>query len=220
MTACREISELLYEYQTGRLAPDAEKNVAEHLRDCEKCRRTHEDLIETLGALNEWKPPEVPAGFGKRVMGEIAKESKNVPVSLLDRFIKPSRFRLPIQGLAVAAMVLLALTIYRNFVPEIDRMPRDFKVMTGLVEAKSPVIIETKDVGEAFDKLKELIQTHQGHLVRRKPVDSGMEVTFRVSQEKEEGFFKDINLLGKVKKEKEGYKEGDGNMVILLKKES
>jgi hypothetical protein len=117
-------------------------------------------------------------------------------------------------------MVLLALTIYRNFVPEIDRRPRDFKVMTGLVEAKSPVIIETKDVGEAFDKLKELIQTHQGHLVRRKPVDSGMEVTFRVSQEKEEGFFKDINLLGKVKKEKEGYKDGDGNMVILLKKES
>jgi hypothetical protein len=27
-------------------------------------------------------------------------------------------------------------------------------------------------------------------------------------------------LLGKVKKEKEGYKDGDGNMVILLKKES
>jgi hypothetical protein len=45
-----------------------------------------------------------------------------------------------------------------------------------------------------------------------------MEVTLKVEKEKEEGFFKDLSQLGKVQKVKEGFRDGDGNIVLILKK--
>jgi hypothetical protein len=222
---CKDIKELLYEFLTNRLNKELFQEVNEHLITCKRCQEDLQELRSTLSLLNEWKAPELSAGFRARVMEAIEEraERRHVPVfeRIMNKVFRPYYLKLPLEGLAVAAMVVFALTLHKSFISEIektDRTQRGFEFAQKVTEAKKPIVVETGDIDKAMAQLLEIIQSHRGKLVRRKPVDSGMEMRFKLEKHEEEGFFKDLNQLGKVKKEKEGYKDGDGNIVVLLRK--
>jgi hypothetical protein len=215
---CEEIKEFLYDYATMGLEQGHRKEVEDHLKECEKCQSALNELKEALGVLNEWKPPEVPKGFKDKVMTQVKREAGFSTKPFIDRFFKPFYFKLPLEGLAVAAMIFLALTIYRGFVPELERGERGFQITTKTIEAKSPIIIETENLEKSFSKLKDMIQTYHGSLVRRRPAEGGMEVTFKVEKEQEENILKELSQLGKVHKMETGFKDSDGNIVIILRR--
>lgn len=215
---CEEIKEFLYDYATMGLEQGDRKEVEDHLKECEKCQSALNEMKETLGVLNEWKPPEVPKDFKGKVMAQVKREAGLATKPFIDRFFKPFYFKLPLEGLAVAAMIFLALTIYRGFVPELERGERGFQITTKIIEAKSPIIIETENLEKSFSQLKDMIQTYQGSLVRRRPVEGGMEVTFKVGKEWEESILKELGQLGKVQKREVGFKDSDGNIVVILRR--
>lgn len=215
---CEEIKEFLYDYATMGLEQGDRKEVEDHLKECEKCQSALNEMKETLGVLNEWKPPEVPKDFKDKVMAQVKRESGFATKPFIDRFFKPFYFKLPLEGLAVAAMIFLALTIYRGFLPEPDRGERGFQITTKTIEAKSPIIVETENLEKSFSELKDMIQNYHGSLVRRRPIDGRIEVTFKVEKEQEESILKELDQLGKVQKKEVGFKDSDGNIVIILKR--
>lgn len=219
---CKEIKELLYEFVTNRLGKEDFQLVEEHLKTCQGCQKESKELKDTLLLLNGWKIPELSPDFRAKVMNAIEGRVERKQVPLLDRILnkifRPYYLKLPLQGLAVAAMIFLAFTIYRGFVPEPDRGERGFQITTKIIEAKSPIIVETENFEKSFSKLKDIIQTYHGSLVRRRPVEGGMEVTFKVEKEQEENILKELDELGKVQKREEGFKDSDGNIVIVLRR--
>ena len=130
-------------------------------------------------------------------------------------------FRWSFEGVAVACAILLTITIYRGFTPETPATPEAQKEIRGgleftLPEAKSPVVVETKDPEKALTDLGKLIQSYGGRLVRRRRVDTGMEVSVNIPNDREKKFLQDLSRIGKVEMMGKDYRDTEGNIVVQL----
>jgi len=217
---CNDINNLLYDYITGRLNDEVRENVDAHLKTCEMCKGDLAIMRETLPLIDHWDPPEVSEGFADRVLRNIRPQKEPLWERIKEKISFPIRINLPVQAFAAAALIFLAVFVYRSaFIPEIDKIPRKLTIETGIIAAKTPIIIETEDIDSAFSKLKELVETHKGRLVRRKPMNGNMELTFNVPMENEERVVFELSQLDKVRIQKQGYKDSEGNIVIILREE-
>ena len=215
---CNDIDNLLYDYLTERLNPGERKNMEAHLETCELCRGNLAIMRETLPLLDYWTPPEVSEGFADRVLANISPQKEPLWERVKEKIFFPIHIKLPVHAFAAAAVIFLVVFAYRSaFTPEIDTIPRKLTIETRIISAKIPIIIETPDIDSAFSRLMELVQAHDGRIVRKKPVEVGMQVTLSVQGEKGEGLLYDLSQLGKVSVEKEEYKDSEGNIVIILR---
>lgn len=216
---CEEVKDLLYEFITGRLEHNNLTRVEGHIKDCKACRQDAKKMRHTLNLVNEVKPPPLSADFKEKVMQRI-HDLPMPPKPLFQRIkerIQVPYIKWPLEGMvAAAAIVLLTLAIYRGLTPEVKTIPREIEITA--TEVKNPIVIETRDIDSSFTQLKGLIQLHNGRLIRSRTIEGGIEVIFRVEKGEEEGLFKDLSELGKVQKEEEGYKDVEGNIVLVLKK--
>jgi len=219
---CKEVKEALYDVLTHRLKDDELQKVNAHITQCENCQKNLEELRETLALLDTWKTPELSPGFRASVLESIEERESRRPAAVIKRMLEwilqPPRFKRPLQGLAVVAMILLAFTVYRGLSPGPDRTMRDLPSPVKVIGAENPIVVEVKDVDEALDGLKKMIEIHHGSLVRRRPVEGTMEVTFTLPGEREENLIGDLGQLGTVHKIKPGFKDGEGFVVVVLKK--
>ena len=87
-----------------------------------------------------------------------------------------------------------------------------------LFEVKNPIIIETSDVDNSLDRFNRLIQDHKGKLLQNIPTDKEIRVTFSIEKNEEQPFFNQLSELGSVRIPKEGYKDRQGNIVVIFKK--
>ncbi len=220
---CDQIRILLYEFITKSLEEADRIKVEQHLKECESCRLDKEKISLTLKLLSEVRIPSPSAQFEEKVLQKIQripKPLRPIPIRIKEKFHSPV-LKWSIRGVAVAAMIILAITLYKGFIPEFmkpDRTPRDLVLPLKVADAKKPIVVETGDIQGAFSQLLENIQKHHGSLIRKRTIDTCMEVRLKIEEEREKPFFKDLNQLGKLELPKEGYKDGEGNIVILLKK--
>lgn len=216
---CDDVENVLYDYVTQRLDEAELKAVEDHLKTCEICKVTLKMMEETIPLLDHWNPPRLSEGFTDRVLANIHAKEKSLWQKITDKLFFPIHIKLPLEALAVSALAFLVIVVYRGGpVPKVEKTPKGITIETQIVKAKRPITIETKNIDSTLTKLLELIKANNGYVVRRKPVEVGMEVTFRLESNKEESLFKGLTQLGKVRMEKEGYKDGDGNIVIILRK--
>jgi anti-sigma factor RsiW len=219
---CKEVKEALYDFLTHRLKDDDLQKVDAHITQCENCKKNLEELKGTLNLLDTWKTPELSPGFRARVLESIEERESRKPAAVVKRMLgwilQPPHLKRPLQGLAVVAMILLAFTAYRGLSPGPDRTMRDLPSPVKVTGAENPIVVEVKDVDEALDGLKKMIEIHHGSLVRRRPVEGTMEITFSLEGAQEEKLIGDLGQLGTVHRIKPGFKDGDGNIVVLLKK--
>jgi anti-sigma factor RsiW len=224
--SCEEAREVLYDFLTGRLGGEAHRRVEEHVEACQGCREELEELREALSFLDAWKVPELPVGFEERLRRRIAERARERSRSrlqvVIDKVFRPYHIKLPLEGLAVAAVILVALTIYRGFAPEDRReLERGQEgVRIELAEVKNPVILEAGNTEEALDRLKAIVQAHHGQVIQTLWVERGVRVTFSLREEEEVSLFLELATLGKVAREKEGYRDREGNIVVLLREVS
>ncbi|MEM2538481.1 MAG: hypothetical protein QXE38_04155 [Candidatus Methanomethylicia archaeon] len=73
-----------------------------------------------------------------------------------------------------------------------------------------------ENVDEAFNRIVQKIESSDGKLIRRRKINSGIEITFSVKRELEEKLLKDISLLGKMRIKKEGFRDKEGNIVLII----
>lgn len=210
----------LYDYVTVRLDEEAYRLAEEHVTGCGQCRKDADDLRETIRLLDQFQPPPLSEEFKQRVkqrLRELPLPHRPLSYRIKEWFRIPY-IKLPLEGLAVVALVLLTFTIlHRGITPEVKTIPKELKIT--IEEVENPIVIKTTDVDNTLELLKGLIQRHNGKLLQTIHLDKGIKVTFSLNKEKEAFLFDDIRKLGEVRIEKEGYKDRQGNIVILLKKE-
>jgi hypothetical protein len=216
---CGEIEELLYDFTTGRLPKEEARRIEDHLVGCKGCQGTRDELQKTLSLLDQWKTPELSPDFQARVMKEVARRFPEKQPSIFQRWIEKFFRPIPIGGLAVAAGALLTLTflLKGHEAEKPEMVTRDFELSSTVSPAKSPIIIETKDVTAALTQLTQIIQSHKGKLVRKRPLDSAVEVVFWLPSSEEKNLFEKLYGIGITSISKEGYKDSEGNITVLLR---
>jgi anti-sigma factor RsiW len=91
--SCKEVEEMLVDYADGQLSPDDSSKVAEHLADCDKCRKVPDALQRSLAL----------AGV---IWADGLTETENLRIPAVR---KTGRIR-PLHYAAIAASVLLVAT--------------------------------------------------------------------------------------------------------------
>jgi len=216
------IGEYLYEYVADRMNEKDHRFWEAHIGQCAECRREVVEMSKVPGLLDQVEAPLPSEAF----KNELARKLRTAPLPeepLTERirewFQIPS-LKWSLRGAVVAAMLLLSLIAIRDFFPEsekIDKTPRGIP-MGEAKSAPNPIVIETTSVEESLQQLKETIQSHQGSLVRRRPVAEGLEVTFKVGSAQEQDLIRSLDRLGNVNKVEQGFRDGEGNLVVLLRK--
>lgn len=109
---CERIRELLSEYIDNALDAQAKSSVEEHLKECRRCPEELASLKayrEKMGSLKDIKAPE---GFLKAVHERLERRSEFEKI--MRKIFVPIHIKVPMEALAVAASVLLIITIYRG----------------------------------------------------------------------------------------------------------
>jgi hypothetical protein len=213
--------------------PKGEKMwVEKHISSCLYCLNQLTELKELVYFQKQSAP--LPSNLLQKVKDLLPKEEKHPKAFLKDIFYPfiqriSDFFTLPIRqwryttvSLATALAVILIMIIYRGVTPEkpfeIEKIqqPRGF-TMLSLKEVKTPIIIETGDIDDTFEKVRRLIQAHNGKMQEAVWIENGIKLIFNLRGEEETYLFNELNKLGRTKIEKEGYKDKKGNIVVLLK---
>lgn len=217
------LEDSLYDYISRRMNEDDYHLAEEHLQGCEGCQKEVEELKKTLNLLDQFQPPSLSADFKDEVIQRI-RDLPPPPKPLFQRIkeqIQIPYIKWPLQGLAVAVVLLLALTIYKDFTPEgfyeFEKLPKELQIE--LAEVKNPIIIETDSIDTALENLKGLIQAHNGKVLQVIRLESGIKITFGLDKGEEVVLFDNLKLVGKVHMKSKGYRDAQGNIVVLLIKE-
>ncbi|MCX5814080.1 MAG: hypothetical protein NT178_16290 [Proteobacteria bacterium] len=218
----KHLEDNLYDYITGRMSQKDTVMAGEHLKGCEKCRKELQTMQETVALLDKYEPPPLSMEFKKKVIQEIhASPFPRKPFfQRIKEWFQIPYFRWSIEGLAVAAAVVLTLTVYRGLTPPVTLEGKPeirgaFEVE--LEEVKTPIIVGTKDMDKALSELKELIQANNGKLIRKRKINQDMEITTNIPKESEEKFIQGLSQSGKVEIKGKEYKDSQGNIVVRLK---
>ena len=93
------------------LSPLEEKVLEEHLSSCPKCREDFERFEKTMRWLHSVGEVDVPEGFLPDLYRKIEERKKAVPAEKpgAGRFRFPPSFRLPVQAVALVAVVFFVL---------------------------------------------------------------------------------------------------------------
>jgi len=219
-------------YIEGKLPKGEKIKVEKHITSCLYCLDQLTELRELVYFQKHRAP--IPSHLLQKIKSLYPKEKSAIRGFLKDIFypslqgiydyiIFPLRqWRYATVSIATAIVVILTLTIYKGLTPE---KPLDIKkipegkafTMLKLTEAKNPIIIETGDIDNTFEKVRRIIQAHNGKLSQALWVEKGIKITFSLKKEEEISLFNDFNKLGRIKIEKEGYRDKDRNIVVLLK---
>lgn len=110
---CKRIKTLLNSYLDGELDSSLRKEMEAHVRKCSACKRELEELRKVISRVKDLPDIEVPEGFYSKVQQRILKTSP-----------KPERrfFGVSLQMAATAAVIVLAVVIVKNFLPEGERL--------------------------------------------------------------------------------------------------
>lgn len=220
---CKQAKELLYELVAGKLEGDASIAIEKHLRECQSCRQARERLTLTLNALDTVKPPHLSPGF----QTEVLKRAQDIPLPskpLWHRFrewFQVPYIKWPLEGLAVTAVILIALTVYKGVSltkpSKIEMTPRSFQMEFSETTAKHPIIIPTRDLDKTLSSLENLIKKYDGRIIQSLPKDKEIQVTLNLKKENEAAFLTQLKKSGTVQMEQEGFRDEAGDIVVILK---
>lgn len=217
----RHLEEKLYDYITGRMKENDRRLAERHLKECEECRQKAKELTETLKLLEQLQPTPLSEETKQKARQHL-KRLPMPPKPLIQRikeWMHAPYSRLPLKGLAAAALAVLAvitITVYKGLAPQIDTAPRDIKIT--ITAAKNPIIIETDNVEASLTRLEGLFKLHNGRLIGKKDVDIGIEAAFSIDKSAEAELLQKLAQTENAQIEKEGFKDKDGNIIVLLVK--
>jgi hypothetical protein len=131
------------------LSPFEEQIFKEHLSSCPKCQREFEQFGKTMRWLHSAGEVEVPEGFLPELYKKIEEKKKAIPVEKSrGRWLHfPSSFKLPVQAVAMAAVVFLVLYLTKMMPIDGVRPKEPKQVSSPLsVEKKSEKVLGQREV--------------------------------------------------------------------------
>jgi hypothetical protein len=153
MTKCEQIQDLLPSFLEGVLSSDKKRLVREHLAMCQQCSAALEEQKRTVLLVQNLDEVEPPPWFAQKVMSKVREEAAGSPVTehrslitgIISKLFYPLHVKVPIQALASALIVVLALYLYRSVEPEMKIAQAPSEVARGLTAQK-------KELQQQYDK--------------------------------------------------------------------
>jgi hypothetical protein len=219
-------------YIEGKLPGGEKMRVEKHISSCLYCL---DQLVELRELVYFQKNTiALTPHLLKNILDLCPKKERSIKQSfrdiiassvqkMSDFFIYPLRlWRYATVSMVTALVVILALAVYRGVTPEkpseITKIPKPGALtMLKLTEAQHPIIIKTGDVDKTFERVRVLIQAHNGRMLEALWIEKGIKLTFTLKKEEETSLFEDFGKLGEVSVQREGYRDKKGNIVILVK---
>lgn len=219
-------------YIENKLPKGEKMRVEKHISSCLYCLNQLTELKELVYFQKQSAP--LPPHLLQKIMGLFPKEEKlrkeflkdifyPVIQRISDFFTFPVRqWRYATVSMATALAVILIMIINKGTTPEkpfeIEKIlqPRGF-TMLSLREVKNPIIIESENIDNTFEQVRRLIKAHNGNMQEAIWIEGGIKLIFSVRREEEGSLFNEFSELGRMKIEKEGYRDKKGNIVVLLK---
>jgi hypothetical protein len=216
---CDTAEELFYDYLTERLGGQERKSLQGDLETCEISQLKLGIFEESISALNHWDPYKLPDNFADQVMERCFPAKESSLAKLKTAMSSLFSWKLPFQTLAAAAVAVLVMVVF-TYLGTTDKgaLERKVTIETGISAAPDPLILDTKDPDFSLSKFIQILENRNGFLVRRKPQEGGIEVTFRIEKSLENALIRDLSELGEIKVKKEGYLDSQGNVVLILRK--
>ena len=222
----KHLEEDLYDYVTNRMDEGRRQDAEKHVKICTECQKEIDELKKTINLLNQFQPPPLSEEFKESVKQKLrALQIPLPPKSLFQRLKESFQIRPLIwvlEGVAVMAVIMLSVGIfYKSYNPyksHLETITKDLQIE--LAEVKNPIIIEAGDLDNTLESLKELIRIHEGKVLQVLQLDKGLKITFSLEKEQESVLFDNLKQLGNLWMKEEGYKDGQGNIVILLIKKN
>jgi predicted anti-sigma-YlaC factor YlaD len=154
--SCKEIEKLLVDYADGQLLPDASNEVAEHLAQCENCRKVLNALQQSL---------ELSDIIWTDGLTEI--ENIRIPIQRKIRTFSWRRYA------AIAASILLAVTtsiVWRALVKPVEKAPSLAEIERSIVEEGTAAkLLTATDLLANKAYTKELIKSQYEYIVTHYP---------------------------------------------------
>ena len=213
--------------------PQGEKmTVEKHITSCFHCLNQLTELKELI-YFQKHKAP-LPSHLLQNIKSLFPKEKRRrkeflkdifspIIQRISDLFTFPLRqWRYTTVSLATALAVILIIIAYRGVTPEkpfeMSKIPGEKTfTMLSLKEVRNPIILETGDIDNTFEQVRKLIQAHNGKMIEGTWLEKEIKLIFSLRKEEESSLFNELNKLGRIRIEKEGYRDRKGNIVVLLK---
>ncbi|WJY27055.1 MULTISPECIES: anti-sigma factor family protein [Sporosarcina] len=111
MTKCPiEVVQYMHEYLDGEIAPEHERELHEHLEDCEECSRLFDELSGTAAFLGLAEPIKAPAGFAEGVMARLP-ETTAKKRSAASRWLRKH----PMLSAAALFLILMSAALFSSY---------------------------------------------------------------------------------------------------------
>jgi len=220
---CRRIRPDLHAWAFGRLDADAQVSIEAHTKSCAECREVLEQVRTAVHFLDQWEPPLPSRDLTARIRSAVLAHDPSRRAGVRQRIVAalggPWRWTIPLRVAGVALIVLAIVVVRRSVldVPVDEPGVRDVQVSVGASPAPTPVDIVVPDQRAAFDAFSKIVSSRGGRLVRRRPVGDGLEVTCAVPESEVAALLKLVTQLGEVTRPASGYRDGAGNVVVVLR---
>ena len=145
---CEEIREKFSSLLEGDLSPLDEENIKEHLRACPECQKDFEQFKKTMSWLHSVGEAETPEGFLSEVYKKMEDRKRT---GSRQGWVHPlMRFKLPIQAVAMVAIVFAVLYLTKMIPMETPSSKKVDKPVASYVpsEKKTGEGMATKGVEE------------------------------------------------------------------------
>jgi sorbitol-specific phosphotransferase system component IIA len=116
---CKRFEDRLNSSVDNGLSADELREFRDHLASCPHCARTLEDLKKTRAWLGSLEEVEPPPWFEQKIMQGVRREHEKR--SVWQKLFQPLYIKLPVQALATAVIVVIAVQVFRAVEPEVKQ---------------------------------------------------------------------------------------------------
>jgi hypothetical protein len=135
---CSKIDEKLSAFIDGLLSVEEQSFVDEHLRSCEKCRRSLAEMKQTVEHVRNVDKVEPPPWLARKVMARIKQENESRR-GLLHKLFYPLHIKLPLEAMATIGVAVIAFYLFKS-------MPSEMKYVQAPSEVVTPQTYSQKEV--------------------------------------------------------------------------
>lgn len=146
---CKNVRDRFSSLWEKELMPSEEKIVREHLSSCPECQKEFERFEKTMGWLRSVGDVEVPEGFLPELYKKMEERKGATPGEKARGrwFNFPLSLKLPVQAVAMVAIVFLVLYLTKMMPMEVYRLKEAKQPPPSLsIEKKSEQVLTQKEV--------------------------------------------------------------------------
>jgi anti-sigma factor RsiW len=147
-----ETADLLLEYCSRTLAPDATAVLERHMAICPSCREFAENQQAVWNALDAWEAPPVSDGFDRRLYERIESEPALSWRERAAGFLRPLFAYRGIPAAVAACLVLTAGLLLDRSVPSVPTPPPETAVVGDVQPEQVEKALDTMDALSEFNR--------------------------------------------------------------------